>query len=136
VLLRRAHTPPDVLDVLRTSGLLGVSEFRVFELAYTHWYGVATDERAIERHFVPYMFREQVPPWVRAFTRKVLALEQAGTLDPAGFGIEREQSTTRDLVSGLFSAVFIVAAMTVLVLLAKVTAERLGLAECLFPPCF
>jgi hypothetical protein len=133
---RRVSTRPDVMDVLEISALLAVSEFRVFEIAHVRWYGVAAEESTIERHFIPYMFREQVPAYVRAFTREVKATEKAGRLDPEALGIEREQSTTRDLVKGLFYSLFAVASLTVLVLLAKVTAERLGFAGCMFPPCF
>ena len=133
---RRDRTPPDVTAVLRTSGVLAVSEFRVFELAYVSWYGVETDEKSIERHFFPYMFREEVPHYVRAFTRRILSLERAGSLDPKDFGIEADPRTVRGVVSGLFYSLSIVASMTVLVLLAKVTAESLGLSECMFPPCF
>ena len=94
----RSHlSPPDVLAVLETSGLLAVSEFRVFELAHVNWYGVAADEQTIERHFFPYMFREEVPHYVRAFTRKILGLERAGRLDPQTFGIEPDRRTVRGM---------------------------------------
>ena len=73
---------------------------------------------------------------VRAFTRKILGRESAGRLDPRDFGIEPKQRTTRGVVSGLVFSLFIGLAMTVLVILAKVTAERLGLTDCMFPPCF
>lgn len=132
----RARTPPDVLAVLETSGILAISEFRVFELAYEHWYGVETDEKTIERHFLPYMFQEQVPHYVRAFTRKVLRLDEAGELDPAGFGIEPERATVRSVTVGLIYSLCVVSSVTVLIVLVKVTAESLGLAECVFPPCF
>lgn len=134
--LGRDRTAPDVLAVLAASGLLAVSEFRVFELAYANWYGVETDEKTIERHFLPYMFREEVPHYVRAFTRKILRLERTGGLDPKDFGIEPSGRTARGVATGLFYSLCIGLTMTVLVLLAKVTAENLGLTECLFPPCF
>jgi len=127
---------PDALAVLETSGLLAVSEFRVFELAYVNWYGVETDEQTLERHFLPYMFGEEVPHFVRAFTRRVLGLEKAGRLDPKDFGIEAERRSVGGVVTGLFYSICIATTMTVLVLLAKVTAERLGITECIFPPCF
>jgi hypothetical protein len=136
VFFHRIQTPADVLDVVETSGLLAVSEFHVFEMAYANWYGVESDESVIEEHFIPYMFREEVPPYVRAFTRKIRSLDEAGELDPAGLGIERDERTVRGVVSGLLYSLFVVASVSVLVALAKVTAERLGLAECMFPPCF
>lgn len=132
---RQPRTPPDALAVVKTSGLLAVSEFRVFELAWEAWYGVGTDEKTIEGHFLPYMFQERVPHFVRAFTRRVLSLDRAGELDPRRFGIEPARRTTRGVTVGLIYSACVVASVTVLLLLAKVTAERLGLAECMFPPC-
>lgn len=134
MLFRRETTPPDVQAVVEASNLLAVSEFRIFEIAYSQWYGVDCDPDAIEHHFLPYMFHEQVPHYVRAFTRKVRGLERDGSLDPEEFGIEAEERTVRGVVAGVFYSLFVVASVTVLVLLVKVTAERLG-AECIFPPC-
>jgi hypothetical protein len=130
----QVRTPPDVLAVLKTSGLLAISEFHVFELAYVHWYGVETDEKTIERHFLPYMFQEQVPHYVRAFTRKVLRLDEAGRLDPASFGIVPDRRTARGFTVGLIYSACVIASVTVLVILCKVTAEALGVGESIFPP--
>jgi hypothetical protein len=135
MLFRRDRTPPDVQAVVDASNLLAVSEFRLFEIAYANWYGVEGDSNAIEHQFLPYMFQERVPHYVRAFTRKVRGLEKTGSLDPGEFGIEPEDRTVRGVLRGVFYSLFIVASVTVLVLLAKVTAERLGV-ECMFPPCF
>ena len=132
----RDPTPDDVLAVLRTANLLGVGEFRLFELAYESWYGLAGDAKTIERSFLPYMFRDQVPHWVRAFTRKIDRLDQAGRVDPAALGVEIEAPTLRGRAVGLAYTLGIFVALAVLVALAKVTAESLGLADCLFPPCF
>ena len=132
----REPTPDDVRAVLQTANLLGVGEFRLFELAYERWYGIAGDEKTIERSFLLYMFRDQVPHWVRAFTRKIDRLEKAGRVDPTQLGIELETATLRGRATGLACALGIFVALAVLVTLAKVTAESLGLADCLFPPCF
>lgn len=133
-MFRRDATPPDAQAVVEASNLLAVSEFRLFEIAYLQWYGVEGDAEAIERQFLPYMFQERVPHYVRAFTRKVLGLAREGELDPGEFGIEPEPRTVRGVVTGVLYSLFVVASVTVLVLLVKVTAERLG-AECIFPPC-
>ena len=132
----RDSTPQDVLAVLRTANLLGVGEFRLFELAYESWYGLAGDEKTIEQSFLPYMFGDQVPHWVRAFTRRIDRLERSGRIDSAELGIENEAPTPRRRAIGLAYTLGIVVALAVLVTLAKVTAESLGLADCLFPPCY
>lgn len=133
---RPAPDPPDVIAVVEASSLLAISEFRLFELAYRNWYGVEGDVETIEGSFFPYMFQNQVPHFVRAFTRRVGRLERSGRLDPRDFGIEPEGRTLGGVATGLACALGIVVALFVLVTLANVTAERLGLAECLFPPCF
>lgn len=132
----RDSTPQDVLDVLGVANLLGVGEFRLFELAYESWYGLAGDEKTIERSFLPYMFHDRVPHWVRAFTRRIERLEETGQLDPTELGIVPRTPTLRGRATGVVCALGIFAALAVLVALAKVTAESLGLADCLFPPCF
>lgn len=132
----RDPTPPDVADVIRISGLLGVSEFRVFEIAYAEWYGVPCEPELVEDQFTSYMFAERVPHFVRAFTRKARRLERAGALDPAKLGIETDVRTVRGTVRGLFYFACVAVSVAVLVALAKVTAEQLGIAECLLPPCY
>ncbi len=84
---RDQNAPSDVQDVLRTAALLSISEFQVFHLAYVSWHGYEADEDTIEASFIPYMFKDHVPWWVRAFTRLVLRREQEGRLDPAEFGL-------------------------------------------------
>ncbi len=81
--------PPDVRGVLEASRALKVSEFDLFRLAYRHWHGDEADEKALERIFVGYMFRQTVPLWVRQFCRQVLSAARAGALDRSAFGADR-----------------------------------------------
>ncbi len=84
-----ADIPPDVRAVLEASRALRVSEFDLFRLAYRRWHGAEPDEKALERVFVSYMFRQAVPLWVRQFCRQVLSAARAGALDRGAFGADR-----------------------------------------------
>ena len=82
--------PKDVADVLESAGLLEVSEYRVFELAYAAWFstaGEAPDKKMFERAFFAYLYCDRVPPWVRAYTREIVQRADACTFDPADYGI-------------------------------------------------
>jgi hypothetical protein len=63
----------------QTASVLGVSQTRVFELAYQEWYGQPFPQREMEAVFLAYLFEGRLPCWVRAFTRNTLVLcEEAG----------------------------------------------------------
>ena len=70
--LRQNPNGPDTRHVAAAACYLQVGEFRLFELAWEDWHGEKADEKAVERHFVRYLFHQTVPIWVRHFVRKVL----------------------------------------------------------------
>ena len=91
----------------------------------------------IEQHFIGYMFKQIVPPWVRHFARLVERLNRMGKLDRYALGVDR-LPTSRAMVSkGL--RYFVIAAATVasVIVLAEFTAQMVKLSDrCLFPPCY
>ena len=127
--------PDDVWGVLRSSALLEVGEFRVFEIAYEDWHGEAGDEKMIEKHFTGYMFNDRVPPWVRHFCKKVLKLDSEEALDPADFGIVRKPASRQQINKGLEAIMYIIVALMVIFLLGESAARYMG-QQCLFPPCY
>ena len=98
--------------------------------------GNEPEERVIEPHFKAYMFHRAVPPWVRHFTRHVIDLAAGETLDPRDFGIVTRRANRRDVARGKLYLVYLTIGVVALVLLADLTADRLGLSGCLFPPCY
>lgn len=78
---------PDTREVLEASSVLQITEFRLFELAYFHWFGEPTSEQRIERYYSGYMFKSIAPFWVRHFCRDVIARDKNGDLDPTEFGV-------------------------------------------------
>ena len=87
--LDQQRNPPltDTDHVSISAGLLQVSEFRFFQVAYADWYGREISTRSLEPIFTRYMFDNVVPHWVRHLTRIVLSRSEEGTLDPADFNI-------------------------------------------------
>lgn len=60
----------DAEMITKVADSLGISEFKLFESAYTDWYQRAARERELEVYFVRYLFHQQVPCWVRHYARK------------------------------------------------------------------
>lgn len=80
------RAPDDHGAVMDAASALDVREVDFFRLSYRHWFGRDARERDLERVFAAYMFRQDVPPWVRHFSRKVLMLAERGRLDAASLG--------------------------------------------------
>ena len=78
----------DVENVVRSSRLFQISEFRFFQLAYFQWYGRTISEKQLEPIFADYMLRNEVPHWARHCARQVLSRYSHGILDPLEYGIE------------------------------------------------
>ncbi len=126
------NVPDDVQGVLDISAVLGISEFRLFEIAYRLWFGRSGDEATIEGYFTPYMFNDVVPPWVRHFVARARESQSRGRLDPADFGIPRRHASAEDIKRGRLFALTLASAMIILLLLARLAADK----YCLFPPCY
>ena len=56
---------------------LRVDEFELFRLAHRHWFGDDPGAKALEHVFVAYLFRGEVPMWVRHFSRQALGRDRA-----------------------------------------------------------
>jgi hypothetical protein len=113
----------DLRLVMEAAGLLHIREFDLFRLAWRRWSGNAPNEKALERYFVAYMFRQTLPPWVRHFCREVLAQEAAGHLDPTAFGV---QCAARREAPESIGHLFLGVTLAVLLLIYPVMAEMVG----------
>ena len=127
--------PDDIWRVLRTASILNIGEFRVFEIAYHRWFGDYAAEKTIERFFVPYMFEDRIPMWVRAFCSHVLSEHECGTLEPRKYGIMSPVPTREQQLRGLEYLFWIFVGLVVLFLLADAASELLP-TKCLLPPCY
>lgn len=128
---------PDIAAILDASALLDITEYDFFQLAYLRWHGSMADERAMEKFFASYMFREVVPLWARHFARLVHRLNRMGKLDRRALGVRRLPRTRQMVRRGTRYAVMVATALVTLIVLAEFAAQVLKVGErCVFPPCY
>lgn len=126
--------PRDVAGVLESASLLEVSEYRVFEMAYRAWFGAdAGGSASFDRCFFDYLYRDRVPPWVRTFTRGVVARGREADFDPAEYGVVHPPPQRTMIYLGCRYAIWAGAAVTAVIVAAHFAAEPFS---CLFPPCY
>jgi len=133
-----AKPPRDVADVLESAGLLEVSEYRVIELAHAAWFGEANTRRArrsLDGYFFDYLYRDQVPPWLRAFTREVVLRAREGRFDPADYGIRYAPPTPTMIYLGIRYAVWVVLAVVFILAVARFGYGGMHIG-CVLPPCY
>jgi hypothetical protein len=127
----------DVADVLEASALLQVTEFELFGIAWRRWHGGAIADRDLEPYYLPYMFRGQVPLWVRQLARQVIVEAEASRLDPASYGIVPRQLTmdmyNRGLRYCLWLAIIFATLLTGAATVAKLSPWY---QSCYLPPCY
>ena len=85
----RSHVTPSIAHVHEAAEVLGIGEFELFRLAHRWWHDAEADDALMDQAFHGYLVREQVPPWVRHYCRRVLLLAAVGQLDPTDFGVQR-----------------------------------------------
>ena len=129
--------PSDVADVLEAAALLQVTEFEFFHLAYRRWYGAEIGDDGLERHYLPYMFKQQVPIWVRHLAREVIDRADQDMLDPRAFGVQPRPLTMDMYNRGLRAVLWIAVIMGTLLTGAATVAELMPWYQtCYFPPCY
>jgi hypothetical protein len=126
----------DSQQVLEVAGLLDISEFRLFQLAFASWYGHAPDRYSLEWEFEAYMFYQKVPFWVRHFCREVIGQEQMGQFDPERIGVHPSPGNRRSLLMGIIFAIVPIIVLLTLLLLGYSSPESVAQRGCITPPCF
>ncbi len=66
---RANHCQNDTDLVANIARIRGWSEFDVFKAAHRDWFETPATDREIERFFVPYLFYQEAPHWVRHYAR-------------------------------------------------------------------
>ena len=128
---------PDVVDVLEAAALLEVTEFELFRIGYRRWHGAGATDEVIERYYLPYMFHERVPAFVRHLAREVLARAEEDRLDPKDFGIMPRPLTMDMYNRGLRYLLWLV------IIFGSALSGAMAVAEltpwyqsCYLPPCY
>ena len=131
------ETPVDCVLVANIAGLLEITEFRVFQLAFGEWYGRKIRDYEAEDYFTAFMYHDRVPFWVRRFCHKVQNLHDAGTLNPLDFGIKPKRFENSLLWWAVRGVTVMLAALIILLFLANAAVDLMPfLKECYFPPCY
>lgn len=117
-----------------TAGLLEITEFRLFQLAYHDWYGTDINDQETETYFIPFMFNEVVPFWLRHFCETIQKKYKQGVLNREELGIKPDPYPKFFLRWFVTSVTVLVVVLTVLVFLAETAMEFFD--GCYFPPCF
>jgi len=131
------ETPADYMLVANTAGLLEITEFRVFQLAFREWYGREIRDYEAEDYFTAFMYFDQVPFWVRRFCHKIQDLSDAGRLNPCDFGIKPERFEYRLLQWAVRGVTLLLVIMVILFFMANTVVDLMPfLKECYFPPCY
>jgi len=71
------------------AGLLDISEFRLFEIAYVNWFGSEATKKAMDDFFGSYLKSGSVPFWLRNMFRRIICKHRKGNLTPSRFGIDQ-----------------------------------------------
>jgi hypothetical protein len=78
----------DAEAVSFVAGLLDISEFRLFEIAYENWFGSEGTKKAMDGFFGSYLQSGSVPFWLRNMVRTIICNHLKGNLIPSRFGID------------------------------------------------
>jgi len=131
------ETAADYMLVANIAGLLEITEFRVFQLAFGEWYGREIRDYEAEDYFTAFMYFDQVPFWVRRFCHKIQNLDAAGKLNPRDFGIMPEHFEYRLLRWAVRTVTVMLMLMVILFFIADTVGDLMPfLKECYFPPCY
>lgn len=121
--------------VTEAAAALDTSEIDIFRRAWSHWHGIAADERCIEPPFLVYMFGGRAPHWARDYARRVVEENRTGTIRPLAWGIR--SSYVRNPLVGYALTVLAVIVLIGLVAAADISAQYIaGIEGCLTPPCY
>lgn len=127
----------DVADVLEAAALLQITEFELFRIAWRRWNGGAISDGDLERYYLPYMFRSQVPLWVRQLARQVISEAEASGLDPASYGIMPKPLSMDMYNRGLRYCLWLAIIFGTLLTGAATVAELSPWQHsCYLPPCY
>ena len=79
----------DAEAVSFVAGLLDISEFRLFEIAYENWFGCEATKRTMDGFFGSYLTSGFVPFWLRNMVRTIISEHRQGNLTPSRFCVDQ-----------------------------------------------
>ena len=95
------------------AGLLQISEYELFRIAYVKWFDHPISENRLDSLFKDYLANDDAPYWVNDFARKAHERFKAGELNYKDYGIKRRVCDRRTKVKGWI----IISFLTILLLI-------------------
>lgn len=95
------------------SGLLQISEYELFRIAYLNWFNKPISENRLDSLFKDYLAHGELPYWVNDFSRKAHEKFKAGELNYKDYGITRRPSNRRTKITGWIIISFLLILMLI-----------------------
>ena len=128
--------PAGFQTVLDVANQLGISEYRLFELAYVDWAGHDPDPKIIDHSFGIYMFEGIAPPYVVRFARRIQEGLETGSITRDSLGISpRYQSYPEQRRIGYLILTLLGAVFALLFAVVHFEAASGAVPTCILPPC-
>lgn len=73
-------------EVAKAANILQIGEFQLLQLAYHAWFDEDLPKVMVDKLFIDYMLRDEVPYWARQYARRILRDDPKGLInanDPA-----------------------------------------------------
>ena len=94
------------------SGILQISEYEIFRIAYQRWFDHAISEKRLDSLFKDYLMSGLAPYWVNDFARKAHEKFLAGELDYKDYGITRRVCDRKTKIKGWIIITFLLILMS------------------------
>jgi len=126
--------------VAQASSRLDIGEFQVFQLSYVAWHGHDAEPAQMEAIFFKYLYEDEMPPWVRHYTRQIIQQDEAGLLapgDPSYHRFDAASMRTGTVVPTWIRAILVFSFLLFLVGVAMtfIYGSIPNDIQCWFPPC-
>ena len=95
------------------AGILQISEYELFRIAYLHWFDHSISEKRLDSLFKDYLATNDAPYWVNDFSRKVHEKFKAGELNYKDYGIKRRVCDRRTKITGWVIIAFLAILITI-----------------------
>ena len=82
------------------AGLLQISEYELFRIAYSNWFNHSITETRLDVLFKDYLNYGDAPYWVNDFSRKIYEKYKAGELNYKDYGITRRVCDRKTKIKG------------------------------------
>ena len=99
--------------MISAAGVLQISEYELFRIAYQGWFDHPISENRLDSLFKDYLANNDAPYWVNDFARKAHEKFKAGELNYKDYGIKRRVCDRRTKIKGWIIISFLLILMLI-----------------------